>query len=551
MQSKDVELSWNTLEEFGLREKLSQLGDIKNQGDPAWWMNKSPLRSFELGRGRGRTASELGIKTVAHDTRDFYLWSVITASRKGRANMFESRPGVTGEMALHGRGVYTVKNSRRGWGAGFTIRFEMNPMAREGSDFEVNGDVVRILNRNALEVIPDSLEVASLMDYLQLLKESKGHKKVLLERLRLKIDRHYYMNRDKPEIKEEIKKAINFLKKHREHEYLWRYFSKFKIMQPFVTELIDFAITLKDSRMLEDIAKHIFSKPYAKDMGKLISRFIDAAVMLKYGTPLDYLAMYAFSEPHIKDRKKLISKFIDASVTLKHGSPLVYLAKYAKGRGEIIEKLIKASIELKIDEPLRILASYFFPYVQDMDKLIEKTIKAAVKLKADIVLRCFALYTFSRSNIKNVHQSIEHLIKAAIKLKDVTALRHLTNSVFSRYHVKDMSQLIEKLIAAAVTLQDAQTLRLLPASVFAKTYAKEMDPLVLQLIKAAVTLRDGKVLRYLQQYFFTMRATEHLGSLSDLVTKFNRDENWRELESGLRQFSSKSCIDQLSGLLRV
>ena len=99
-----MEYSWNTLDQFGLRQKLLLLGDINKAGDPAWWMNKSPLRSFPLGGGDGPTAAELGIKTVAHDTKDFYLWTVITSSRKGRANMFESREDIPGENAAHGNG---------------------------------------------------------------------------------------------------------------------------------------------------------------------------------------------------------------------------------------------------------------------------------------------------------------------------------------------------------------------------------------------------------------------------------------------------------------
>ena len=181
LQSRDVEYSWNTLDQFGLRQKLLLLGDINEAGDPAWWMNKSPLRSFPLGEGSGATAAELGIKTVAHDTKDFYLWTVITSSRKGRANMFESRENISGENAAYGNGVYHLKNSDQGARRnGFTIKSEMNPVAREGSDFKVFGDIVLILNRNAIRVIPDSLDVGRLSDYLKLIEHNKSRQTALL-----------------------------------------------------------------------------------------------------------------------------------------------------------------------------------------------------------------------------------------------------------------------------------------------------------------------------------------------------------------------------------
>ena len=72
LHSRNVEYSWDMLEQTGLRAKLLQVGNINQAKSPAWWANKSPLRSFELGEGKGKTAQELAIKTVAHDTSDFF-----------------------------------------------------------------------------------------------------------------------------------------------------------------------------------------------------------------------------------------------------------------------------------------------------------------------------------------------------------------------------------------------------------------------------------------------------------------------------------------------
>ena len=137
------EYAAKVLKETGLKDKLSQL-----DGEAKIWADKEPLRSFPIGRGKGKTASELGIKTVAHNTKDFFLWTVITRSRKGEPNILISRENTPDESAVYGNGFYTIKNRRQGQGSGFSIRFEMNPKAREEKDFKIfSNDIVLILKQ--------------------------------------------------------------------------------------------------------------------------------------------------------------------------------------------------------------------------------------------------------------------------------------------------------------------------------------------------------------------------------------------------------------------
>jgi len=155
----NLEYAINKLDDLGLRKKLISMGDPTEEDSIAWWLNKEPLRSKPLGQGSGRTARELGIETVAHETRSFLAYESITRAHSGEPNVLISRKGVKGEGAALGNGFYVRKGRKGAVGSGLTIRFRLNPNAREGedADFIQHDDIVLILNKRALEVIPESL----------------------------------------------------------------------------------------------------------------------------------------------------------------------------------------------------------------------------------------------------------------------------------------------------------------------------------------------------------------------------------------------------------
>lgn len=170
----DVETAVRVLTETGLRKKLSQIGSIQTEHSVAWWMDKQPLLSSPLGQN-GRTALDLGITNVAHETRSFLVYEAITRSHKGLPNILISRRGKVGETAAFGDGLYTIPGQRSGFvGSGFTIRFKVDPNAREGIDFKLvnGGQYVLFLNRSTLKVIPESLQL-DLIGYYSMLLSTK------------------------------------------------------------------------------------------------------------------------------------------------------------------------------------------------------------------------------------------------------------------------------------------------------------------------------------------------------------------------------------------
>ena len=216
LSSRDVEYTANVLAQSGLKAKLTEMGGIQNEGTPAWWANKEPLRSFPLGQGEGRTAEEWGIKTAAHDTKNFLAWSSIMRSYKGLPNALISRNNTAGESTSSGgEGFYTYMNKDNGMYERFSIRSYVHPKAREKSDFVVSSSGLVIRNRNALRVIPNSITSSGLAGYFAFV-QNEGRKKGnegILEKFRHQMNGYHE--------EKEVREIIEMLKEKGE-SFLWR-----------------------------------------------------------------------------------------------------------------------------------------------------------------------------------------------------------------------------------------------------------------------------------------------------------------------------------------
>jgi hypothetical protein len=167
----NIEYAKNTLNQLGLREKLQAIkGNVRTADSLAWWMNKEPLRSHPVGQGSGKTAKELGLDIVAHETNNFLAYESITRAHTGDPNVFISRKDAVGEAAAQGDGFYTKTGKEGARGTGLTIRFHLDPNARAEKDFQYlpEFNFVIIKNKAAVKVIPESLNVG-MVEYFQAL----------------------------------------------------------------------------------------------------------------------------------------------------------------------------------------------------------------------------------------------------------------------------------------------------------------------------------------------------------------------------------------------
>lgn len=188
--ANDVEHAWDELERVGLRQKLMRDAGPHPSGSLAWWLAKEPLRSLPVGRfvgpddrrramaeGRpvGRTAAELGIRYVAHDTSDYLTYEILVSSWDGHPNAFISRRDVDGEAAAAGPALYARIGRVGGKFTNMTVHMELHPDAREGVDFVLDGTPhegaqIRLLNRQALTVLREHLDW-NVRDWLEAIRQ--------------------------------------------------------------------------------------------------------------------------------------------------------------------------------------------------------------------------------------------------------------------------------------------------------------------------------------------------------------------------------------------
>ncbi len=187
----DIEYASETLNQLGLKQKLLAIKNNPNDQDSlSWWMSKEPLKAKPVGEGSGTTAKELGLDVVAHETNNFLAYESITRAHTGEPNVLISRQGAAGETAVYGNGFYTKTGIKGARGTGITIRFKVDPNAREGKDFTRSGEFIIWQNKNAIRVIPESLEM-SPSQYFEFLAEGKEISeadKALLWKLKRKLE---------------------------------------------------------------------------------------------------------------------------------------------------------------------------------------------------------------------------------------------------------------------------------------------------------------------------------------------------------------------------
>jgi hypothetical protein len=175
MHSSNIEYAFDTLDKLGLREKLAKVKGNSNEiQNASYWLNKEPLRSFEKNEApkyrsgqlkdydfnsSGKSAKELGITIVAHETNNMLAFESITRSHTGEPNVLISRVNFPNEFAARGDGFYTAIGRFGAKGTGLTIRFNVDPNAIEGTDFIQRDDYLVFLNKKSLQIIHESIKI--------------------------------------------------------------------------------------------------------------------------------------------------------------------------------------------------------------------------------------------------------------------------------------------------------------------------------------------------------------------------------------------------------
>ncbi len=263
MHATNIEYAMNRLDELGLRKKLISMGNKDVQDSSAWWLNKEPLRSKAFGPGTGKTAKELNIDLVAHETSSFLAYESITRAHSGEPNVLISRNGFVGEGAGCGDGFYTQMGKYGARGTGLTIRFRVDPNAREGTDFSKHDNYIVFKNKKALKVIQESLNF-SLSDLIKLSDANSDfgidHSDLaLVEKLKRKLNAvsiseelEKLMNSPRPEDRQQLMSTLSAFSNPRLRKMIGE-----EVIRKLILNIFSKYSQLKNSKNDVDIKKYL------------------------------------------------------------------------------------------------------------------------------------------------------------------------------------------------------------------------------------------------------------------------------------------------------
>ncbi|MFL5814425.1 MAG: hypothetical protein ACJ763_12675 [Bdellovibrionia bacterium] len=310
----DIEHAWNTLDDLGLRNKLMAIHyNVDDADSLAWWMNKEPLRTQPVGKGKGRTAKQLGIDVIAHDTKSFPAFESITKANSRNANVFVSRNDTSGEMSAFDDGFYTKVGPKGTLKDGMTIRFQLDPKAREGTDFDYieEHDFVVVKNKAAIKVIPESVNVGPV-GYFQMIAKGElnldDENRGLRERLRKRVESKLSSLTDDEEkqLFKILKKEIQRSKKDLSTALLeWFSFPQ-AVDHP---ELVRGA--MKDERMEALVIRKVLSDPKWVKHPELVQELV------KKGSADFFLSLFVLSKPEWTAHPELVEGLLKNGTELK------------------------------------------------------------------------------------------------------------------------------------------------------------------------------------------------------------------------------------------
>ncbi|MFL5815119.1 MAG: hypothetical protein ACJ763_16200 [Bdellovibrionia bacterium] len=447
----NIEYAKNTLDQLGLRAKLQLLKNNASSIDSlAWWMNKEPLQTKPVGEGSGRTAKELGLDIVAHETNSFLAYESITRAHTGDPNVLISRDNIPGEAAAFGDGFYTKIGKEGARGTGLTIRFHLDPNAREVRDFTLvnNPPYVIVKNKAALKVIPESLNI-SAVEYFQMLESGKAGDMIndrgTLEKLKrrisarstsisdddlneiLKIVRAELEKREKPEISTILREWFSLpvsskyleifdavVKKGSDKTDAWLVsdilpMPHFKDHPDWIERLADkYKGTWRYSAIWQDVAEHVLSQPHWVGHPELIERYFDR-------NSERVIAQHILSQPHWKHRSDWVERILDKGGADEAVILGVLSQPHWKDHPEWVERILNRGTPVN-ESPM---------YTRDGPHWKDREI---------------AQYVLSQAHWKDHPEWVERLIDKG------TADEEIIFYVLSRPHAKDHPEWVEKLI---------------------------------------------------------------------------------------------------------
>lgn len=263
----DLDYTKNLIRTLDPSNHLAPAGSVMRR-----FYDKENLAVKPLGRGTGKTAKELGLTYLTHQTEEMRVFSAITGSKVGRPNLFISRQmkrasngDIPGELARRGNGFYTMKGKDSEWhpdSGDYKVIFKIHPEARVGHDFFMFNSEVVIVNSAAVEIAHLDGEIDSVK-YIQSLLVKDGYSTDVLFRHRWRIQVDLISNL------EARKTADEFILQHLEKTG-----SLYDVPSVFLEEYLKLPITNSTGKKVVDLLAKMVERTVTENRNGLFVHYL-------------------------------------------------------------------------------------------------------------------------------------------------------------------------------------------------------------------------------------------------------------------------------------
>jgi hypothetical protein len=183
----NAEKAWDALEKLGLRKKLSKFDSAFTPDALSWWLYKEPLRRVQLAKEPsqengnyklGKSAKELSLNYVVYDAQTFENFELINKSLVDDPKLFLGKDSKDKTKSLNSMGFYTKVYVPKMTLNPLEIKFQVNPLAKEGADFILTSDggsqvKNKVIIKNKAALIIASENNLGWLDYFREFYEEK------------------------------------------------------------------------------------------------------------------------------------------------------------------------------------------------------------------------------------------------------------------------------------------------------------------------------------------------------------------------------------------
>jgi len=256
--------------------------------------------------------------------------------------------------------------------------------------------------------------------------------------------------------------------------------------------ILEKAVILKDSEILQQFAIKVLSHYDTKDMIDVYKTFIEKAVEMKKPEPFLSFIEKVLSGPHTKDMIDIYKDFINAMVKLKDW------------------RLFERFAEKVLSQP----------HTKDMFDVYKLFFEKIPRGNQEGIIMSFIEEVWTQDHVKNMVGIQELMFDKMVKsIKDEGLLDAFVKKVMSQPNWGNLDHMHKKYLNKVVEMDNRYLLREYAADVLSKPYTKDMVEIYKLFIEKVAEMKDPYAFIYLIQYSLSREHTKDMAGVHQLLVE--------------------------------